>query len=129
LVESKLIDEWKRRSGKDEVSNSVLKTGNSSNKFGNGKKTGKGCFSCGDTRHFAKNCPKKMKSKDLTSGKGEKVNQVSNDNELLFIFFSRTTGRYCEHFCETNSSSESSIYQSMRIKPTTIRLRIRCLPN
>jgi hypothetical protein len=28
LVESKLIHEWKRRSGKDEVSNSVLKTGN-----------------------------------------------------------------------------------------------------
>ncbi len=31
--------------------------------------------------------------------------------------------------CETNSSSESSIYQSMGIKPTTFRLWVRCLRN
>jgi hypothetical protein len=31
--------------------------------------------------------------------------------------------------CETNSSSKSSIYQSLWTEPRTKRLRVRCLPN
>jgi hypothetical protein len=83
LVETKLVDEWRRRSGRDDEVNAVLKPGSHLKKKFAGKKFR--CHSCGSPDHFRKHCPKLKERHD--SGKSSKANLVSNaDDEENFLF-------------------------------------------